>query len=76
MPASQTAGEAPEVHHPPHRLTQLTTYELRDYRRDLERAIAFFDRQDPEPPARARLQASLDGVVAEQASRARNAHVF
>jgi hypothetical protein len=73
MPASQTAGQAPEVNDPPHRLTQLTTYELRDYRRELESAVAFFDRQDPVPPARVRLQASLEAVLAEQEDRARNA---
>jgi len=68
------AAEAPAVEQPKYRLTQLTTYELRDYRRQLENAIAFFDRQDPVPPARDRLQASLDAVVAEQDDRARNAH--
>jgi hypothetical protein len=47
----------------------MTTYELRDYRRDLERAIAFFDRQSAVPPARDRLQAKLDGVIAEQDDR-------
>jgi hypothetical protein len=56
---------------PKHPLHALTTYELRDYRRDLERAIGFFDRQTPVPPARARLQARLDDVVAEQDNRAR-----
>jgi hypothetical protein len=65
----ETTGQAPDIHHPPHRLTQLTTFELRDYRRELETAIAFFDRQDPVPPARARLQASLDAVAAEQDAR-------
>ncbi|MFI5069130.1 MAG: hypothetical protein ACHP9Z_34830 [Streptosporangiales bacterium] len=56
--------------HVPHwKLPQLTTYELKDYRRELESAIAFFDRQDPVPPARDRLQASLDAVVAEQDAR-------
>jgi hypothetical protein len=74
MPASQTAGQVPEVNHPPYRLTQLTTYELRDYRRELESAISFFDRQDPVPPARVRLQARFDEVLAEQAQRARSAH--
>ena len=54
---------------PKYRLAQLTTYELRDYRRDLERAIEFFDRQDPVPPARARLQARLHDVLAERDSR-------
>jgi hypothetical protein len=60
MPATENARQAPEVNHPPHQLTQLTTYELRDYRRQLESAIAFFGRQDPVPPARDRLQAKLD----------------
>jgi len=59
----------PGVHHPPHRLSQLTTYELRDYRRELEAAIAYFDRQDPVPPARDQLQASLDAVTGEQDAR-------
>jgi hypothetical protein len=49
----------------------LTTYELRDYRRQLETAIAFFDRQDPVPPARRRLQARLDEVLTEQEDRQR-----
>jgi len=49
----------------------MTTYELRDYRRQLESAIAFFDRQDLVPPARTRLQASLDAVLREQDERAR-----
>jgi hypothetical protein len=56
---------------PKHPLPALTTYELADYRRELERAIAFFDRQVPVPPARARLQARLDDVVAEQGDRKR-----
>jgi hypothetical protein len=56
---------------PKHPLPALTTYELRDYRRDLENAIAFFDRQDPVPPARASLQARLDAVIAEQEDRTR-----
>ena len=56
---------------PGHAMHALTTYELRDYRRQLETAIAFFDRQDPVPPARHRLQASLDEVLAEQEDRRR-----
>jgi hypothetical protein len=47
----------------------LTTFELRDYRRHLEAAIAFFDQQDPVPPAWADLQAALDGVIAGQDDR-------
>jgi hypothetical protein len=59
------------VQRPEHPLGQLTTSELSDYRRQLESAIAFFGRQDPVPPARGRLQASLADVLAEQADRAR-----
>ncbi len=66
MPAEPVTVQQPE-----HPLGQLTTSELSDYRRQLESAIAFFDRQDPVPPARDRLQASLDAVLAEQDERAR-----
>jgi hypothetical protein len=64
-------GEPATVEPPKHPLHQLTTFELRDYQRQLERAIAFFDTKDPVPPARNRLQAKLDEVLAEQADRAR-----
>ena len=64
MPA-ESAPAAPK-----HPLHAMTTYELRDYRRQLESAIAFFDKADPVPPARDRLQASLDAVLAEQEDRA------
>jgi hypothetical protein len=47
----------------------MTTYELRDYRCDLEIAIAFFDRQTRVPPDRDRLQATLDDVIVEQDDR-------
>jgi len=59
------------VDQPKHPLHALTTYELRDYRRQLEQAIAFFDQQNPVPPARHRLQATLDSVLAEQDERAK-----
>ena len=65
MPAETAPAE------PKHPLAAMTTYELRDYRRQLESAIAFFDKADPVPPARDRLQASLDAVLAEQEDRAR-----
>jgi hypothetical protein len=64
-----------EVQPPKHPLPAMTTFELRDYRRQLESAITFFDEQDPVPPARDRLQAKLDAVLAEQESRARLADV-
>ena len=66
MPAEPVTVEQPK-----HPLDAMTTFELRDYRRQLEGAIAFFDRQDPVPPARRRLQARLDDVTAEQDDRAR-----
>jgi hypothetical protein len=68
MPAETAPAE------PKHPLHAMTTYELRDYRRELESAIAFFDKRDPVPRARDRLQASLDAVLAEQEERARIAH--
>ena len=71
MPSTAASQQAPSVNQPEHPLPALTTYELRDYRRDLETAIAFFDRQTPVPPARDRLQATLDDVIAEQDDRKR-----
>ncbi|MGD0243122.1 MAG: hypothetical protein ABSB59_22795 [Streptosporangiaceae bacterium] len=49
----------------------MTTYELADQRRQLERAIAFFDAKDPVPSARDDLQSRLDAVIAEQEDRTR-----
>lgn len=64
-------GEPATVEPPTHPLHQLTTFELRDYRHQLESAIAFFDTKASVPPVRNRLQAKLDDVLAEQAERAR-----
>lgn len=69
MPSTAASQQAPSVNQLEHPLPAMTTYELRDYRRDLETAIAFFDRQTPVPPARDRLQATLDDVIAEQDDR-------
>lgn len=66
MPAEPAAPGQPA-----HPLHALTSYELRNYRRDLEKAIAYFNTRDPVPPARDGLQARLDAVLAEQDSRAR-----
>jgi len=62
------------VDRPPHPLAEMTTYELAGYRKDLQRAIAFFDRKTPVPAARGALQAKLDAVIAEQDERRRIAH--
>ncbi len=71
MPTTEITDQPPAVEEPRHKLSELTTYELRDYRRELEKAIAFFDKQDPLPPVRDRLHAALDAVIAEQDDRAR-----
>jgi hypothetical protein len=71
MPATEAPHQAPTVERPPHPLHALTTSELAGYRRQLDQAIAWFDRQDPVPAVRADLRAALDGVTAEQDDRAR-----
>jgi hypothetical protein len=70
-PQSPQTAEPGTVAAPKHQMHAMTTYELRDYRRQLENAIAFFDRQDHVPPARRRLQARLDEVLTEQEDRQR-----
>jgi len=67
-------AEPATVAPPEHPLHAMTTYELSDYRRQLERAIAVLDGQDPVPPARRDLRARLDDVLAEQDERMRLAH--
>ena len=52
-------------------LHAMTPGQLSGYRRQLERAIAFFAAQDPVPAVRDELQAKLDAVTAEQDSRSR-----
>jgi hypothetical protein len=64
-------GQAPAVETPKHPLYALATFELDGYRRELERAIAFFDRTPPVAPVQADLHAALDAVLAEQESRRR-----
>ena len=65
MPGIAATPQTPAVDQPKHPLHALTTYELAYYRRRLENAIAFLDKQDPVPPIRADLKAALDGVIAE-----------
>ena len=73
MPATtaKIAPPAPGVEKPQHKLSELTTYELRDYRHALEQAIAAGGRHDPGAPARTVLRGRLDAVIAEQDDRAR-----
>ena len=55
---------------PKHPVHALTTYELRDYRRHLERAIRGIS---ADAPVQADLRRKLDMVIAEQDDRARMA---
>ena len=71
MPLTAATQQIPAVDQPKHPLHALTTYELTYYRRRLENAIAFLDKQDPVLPIRGDLQAALDGVLAEQDDRSR-----
>ena len=53
----------------PGRFAGLTLAELRDREKEAESAVAFFGRQEPVPPARADMLATLEAVRAEIASR-------
>jgi hypothetical protein len=66
-----TSGQAPGIDQPPHPLYALTTFELNDYRRQLEDAIAFYDRNHPAAPVLADLGKKLGDVRAEQDDRTR-----
>ncbi len=75
-----TSPAQPALSHPPvpagdvtvatpkHPVPALTTYELRDYRRELERAITGIA---PDAPVQAHLRRKLETVIAEQEDRAR-----
>ena len=68
----QTVPAVPaDVEQPKHPLHALTTFELRGYRRELERAIAYYDRNHPAAPVLADLRKRLGDVQAEQDDRAR-----
>jgi hypothetical protein len=68
--ATPMPAEPVPVTPPKHPLPALTSYELRDYRRELERAIK---RISPDAPVQAALRAKLNAVLAEQDDRARMA---
>jgi hypothetical protein len=61
-------AESVNIPPPGHPLYALTTYELRDYRRELERAIT---EASPGDPLQADLRGRLGDVLAEQESRAK-----
>jgi hypothetical protein len=56
------------VDRPPHPLSAMTTYELRDYRRQLEQAIKGIA---PDAPVQVDLRTKLDAVLTEQDDRSR-----
>jgi hypothetical protein len=65
MPAE--AADQPD--RPPHPLHEMTTYELRDYRKQLERALK--DGVTGQAPTAARLREQLAAVLAEEQDRQR-----
>ena len=73
QPARNTAAmpaEPAAVGPPKHPLYALTTYELKDRRRELERAIKGVA---ADAPIQADVRRALDAVIAEQEDRARSA---
>ena len=73
QPARNTAAmpaEPAAVGPPKHPLYALTTYELKDRRRELERAIKGIA---ADAPIQADVRRALDAVIAEQEDRARSA---
>ena len=52
MPITDTAQQPPAVEEPAHKLSELTTYELRDYRRSLSGPSRSSTRKNPVPPVR------------------------
>jgi hypothetical protein len=66
MPAEPAAVDQPK-----HPLHALTTFELRDYRKQLESAIASCNMTGPASPARTQLQTWLDEALAEEQDRRR-----
>jgi hypothetical protein len=66
-----TPGQARGVETPRHPVHSLATFELRDYRRQLEDAIRSCEQDHPAAPALADLRKALAEVIAEQDDRAR-----
>jgi hypothetical protein len=70
-PASPVEAPASPVDRPKHLLSALTTFELKDYRHQLEHAIALYGRNHPAASVLADLRQALGDVQAEQDDRAR-----
>lgn len=65
------SAEPITISQPQHPLHALTTYELRDYRRQLEHAVGYYDKNHPAAPSLASLRQTLADVLAEQDDRTR-----
>jgi hypothetical protein len=69
MPATSTTGRPQAVTPSAYGLSAMALSELRGYRRELERAITFYERHHPAAPALADLRDKRDKVQAEEDSR-------
>lgn len=69
MSATSSTERSPAVSSSKYGLPALTISELRGYRRELERAIAFYARHHPAAPVLAGLRDKRDKVQAEEDSR-------
>jgi hypothetical protein len=67
MPLGRVAEMTADAPQPPHALYALTTYELKDYRRQLEQALG--DREIGQAPIAADLKEKLGEVLTEQEQR-------
>jgi hypothetical protein len=63
--------QLPEVSQPKYPLHAMTTYELRDYRRELEHAIAYYNKHHNTAPVLTDLHGKLHEVQAEEEDRAK-----
>jgi hypothetical protein len=71
MSATPAADHAPPVSYPRHPLPALATFELAGYRRQLEDAIGYYQREHPAAAPLADLRDRLAEVTAEQDDRTR-----
>jgi hypothetical protein len=69
MPVTSTTARPPAVNSSRYGLPALSISELRGYRRELERAIAFYARHHPAAPVLADLRDKRGKVQAEEDSR-------
>jgi len=71
MSTTVASDQVPRVDKPKHPLHALATFELNEYRRQLELAIGYYGKHHPTAPVLAILRKALSDVLAEQEDRAR-----